>query len=225
MTTIIYKTGRLYADRRVTFFRDENGVDVKDSVTDEFGKIIEPKNLYIGTKKILALATAGDINWINYCNQMSAKAVECNEHLDIRSPEFTSSMLMWTKFNTQMIAVTATRVFLITLQGFSAKFEEFPLTSWFVIGTGIETPGIGDTTLMVSPEVAMADAMAFDPMTGGDMDRWVYGRQGVVTVSLNSTYSKFTRKMMRGLKVMRDLKDVGQLIKARLKVYPRAAYV
>jgi len=226
MTTIIYKNGKLYADSRVTYFRqEEDGTKVLDSVVNDVQKIIEPDNLYIGNRKVLALACAGDIAWTKYCTAMDQEAAKHGESLDILNKDFYSSMSLFAGFDTQMIAVTPSRVFLITFQFLNMTYQEVIPTSWIVIGSGVENiPNLGDTVLNVSAEIGMADAIMHDEGTGGPVSFWRYGRKGVRTLELNAEYSSFTRKMVRKLRTLRNIKDVCSIIKARIKVYPKAQY-
>jgi len=218
MTTIIYKNGTLFADRRQTVTRMKDGKEMGVQHIDNMRKIVVPTNLYVGERKVLAFAAAGDSSWIKYTELMDKTCVEMGVRVNILDKDYIKPMADKTKYSTRMLAVTADSVVVMTLLGEEIEVQEYALTSYVIFGSGFDTPGIVDTITKVSPEVAMADAIAFDPHSGGDVDRWMFGRDGIDTLTLNSVYSKFTRKMLSLTKTLSYIKDVWRIETTRQKM-------
>lgn len=219
MTTVIYRNGKLYADSRVTYHRNENGERVLDHVADDLTKIIEPTNLTVGDKKIHALAFAGDINLIKFAQEMDKVAQGFNEQVSIIDPSYYGPMLPHLNYDSQVLAVTTDAVYLISVTKDGITVSSTSPKGWFVFGTGVHTPNLTETVLKLNAEVAMADIMAHDHNTGGLVQYWRYGNKGVSLLDLSHKTSKFDRFMMRRLRRVRDYIDATHVNQCMMSVY------
>jgi hypothetical protein len=219
MTTIIFRAGKLYTDSRMTTYAD--GTQFND-----IEKMYEPELMHIGQRKVLCLAACGDVALLKYIKLMDAELVKIQHNLDIMQPEFWAPIQEKLRDNCNIVAVTASRVFglSVTKDKVEIVYEEKAPLAVIVAGSGKEVPGVFETAVTVSAELAMADAIAGDPQSGGPVVMWTYGKKGFRTLEL-SPAKKFNRWMIQKLAGVVFWREMFSMVKARIRVYPKAEFV
>jgi len=219
MTTIIYRAGKLYTDSRMTTYTD--GTQFND-----IKKMYEPELMYIGNRKVLCLAVSGHTALLKYLKLMDAELVKIQHNADIMTPEFMAPIQGVLKEGCNIVAVTASRVFGITVtqEKVEIVYEEKPPRAIVVAGSGKDVPGVFETAQSISAELAMAEAIAGDPYSGGPVNVWTYGKKGLRTLEVK-TANKFDRWMTKKLAGFVFAREMVSLVQARIKVYPKEQFV
>jgi hypothetical protein len=218
MTTIIYNAGKLFADSRVCQVTMHNGVPTPGEYLDTLKKIYEPQHLRMGGRKILALTVCGQAGILELIKELDALAAKDQQIFDLGDGTVPAALMPHIQLETRIMMVTTHNVAVFSIGHGEASTQMFKLSSQLAMGSGVDKlPSLINTVRKVSSEVAMADAMAVDCMTGGPVSLWQYGSIGVRQLDLKRTYSKLDRYVMSWVQLGVTIRDVFKLVKNVMK--------
>jgi len=213
MTTIIYKAGKLYADSRITQVALKDGEWVSESHSDTEVKIYEPRHLYMGGKRILAVGIAGLARMKQMLEGLDDIAEKSSGFFNMDDADVPAAIQAHLPFKSSLVMVTTANVFVIEATKEEYKVSKFNLAHYLATGSGVDkTPQIIETVKKVSPEVAMVDAMLADSATGGEVSVWQYGRTGIERYVPKRAYSKLDRYMTAWCHSIALVRDVTRMI-------------
>lgn len=224
MTTIIYKAGRLYADSRITDV-DPVTQEVKEgSYDDECVKIFEPTHLYVGNRKVLAVALSGDFCMMQYTQMMNNACAEHNEYSDLLDVRFLQAVQPYIHHPTCMFIVTPSRNFSIVLTpNQEPVWNNYKVIQSIQVGTGARFIKPLDAHLDV--KLVMAEVFTRDIASGGNIKMWRYGTTGVREVPPPKHFLRLRRLVSYCTEMVADTIHFIQLVNARKNVYPKTQYV